>query len=108
MFDSVRLNKYEGDYFHRGAVFRMMAEYPYEDTVDFMLILNSESPSGFSFIVTTGFKAGHLVCHLPQEAQAEDGVMAIRKQWLIDNWLTWVYPDVHCFEEIRVSNHYKI
>lgn len=108
MFDSVRLNKYESQYFYRGAVFRMMAEYPYEDVVDFMLILNSESPSGFSLMVSTGYKAGYVVCHLPEEALAGDGVFAITKKWILENWESHVYPDVKNFDEMRVATNYQI
>ncbi len=73
-----------------------------------MLILNSESSSGFSFIVATGTKAGNIVCHLPEEALFDSSVVAISKKWIIENFIDFVYPDVINFEEIRVSSHYQI
>jgi hypothetical protein len=74
----------------RGAVFRFPAKYPYENYVDFMLIEDTGSSSGFSFVVSTGYKAGLIVLQVPQEALARD-MSGLDCIWLRTNWQTWLY-----------------
>lgn len=76
----------------RGAVFRCRGQDPYEDVVDFLLVADPASPSGFTLVVATGYKAGHRRLVLPQEALATTpSAHAISAQWLRANWRRQVY-----------------
>lgn len=78
--------------FGRGWIFRCnKAEYPYESRVDFMLREDQNSPSKYSLIVISGSKAGCTLVQLPEDSIILN--LGIGKQWLIDNWEKWVYPD---------------
>lgn len=73
-----------------GTVFRLsQADWPYEKTVDFMLVNEPDSPSRHRLIVATGYKAGHIVLNLPAEAKCED-VIGIRVDWLKEHWKYWI------------------
>lgn len=73
----------------RGSILRMPASKPYEDFVDFMLIVNHKSPSGISIVVASGYKAGLIVVNPPEEASgAMEGLLT---SWLKLNWNKWVY-----------------
>ncbi|WP_429951862.1 Imm45 family immunity protein [Comamonas sediminis] len=77
----------------RGTVFRCLkAVWPYENVVDFMVVIYPESPCGFALIVTTGYKAGHILVQLPAAAKAAD-MQALSTDWIIANWTNWIYPD---------------
>ena len=78
--------------FGRGWIFRCnKAAYPYESKVEFILSEEADSPSGLAFMVISGYKAGCTLVHLPKEALIpKEG---IGKQWLIDNWSYWIYPE---------------
>lgn len=81
--------------FYAGTVFRFAATEPYEPVVDYMLMLDgSVAQAGLKFVVTTGYKAGavNILCTFPQEAYVA-GALAIRAEWLSQNWREWVYPD---------------
>jgi hypothetical protein len=87
-------------------VFRCLrAGWPYEDAVDFLLVLEPSSPSGFQLVVATGYKAGHLLVSLPIEAKAPGNVHALAKSWLIQNWARWIYPKCPV-EEVQVIERY--
>ena len=76
----------------RGAVFRTPAVWPYEEYVDFMVMEDPASESGFSLWVVSGYKSGlRLVC-LPVESKAkvESG---LEVAWLLENWKIWIYPE---------------
>lgn len=75
-----------------GCVLRCPAQWPYEDTVDFMVI---DQPSGerrYALLVATGYKAGHLLLQVPQQAQAADGA-GLRTRWVVERWAEWIYPE---------------
>lgn len=105
--DGEKLLATEADCFYRGTVFRFPAKYPFEDVVDFMLFINPESPSEFSLVCTTGAKAGYMEFNFPVEALFGNGSKAISKQWIIDNWIDYIYPDT-AISEIMVAQNYTI
>ncbi|RZU51899.1 immunity protein 45 of polymorphic toxin system [Krasilnikovia cinnamomea] len=86
------LTGYRAEYLSRGTVLRCPADYPYESVVDFLLIEDLESPSGFSLLVATGYKAGITLVRLPAEALLlRDGIRAVDRAWLVANWNAWIY-----------------
>jgi hypothetical protein len=87
-----KLTSWPEDELWRGTVLRLLkSEYPYETPVDFMLIESSTSPSGFTLVVTTGYKAGCTLWELPVTAKAKGEVRAISRSWLIENWKSHIY-----------------
>ncbi|WP_408868654.1 Imm45 family immunity protein [Asaia sp. VD9] len=86
-----RLTELRIPYVVRGGVFRLPAKYPYESVVDFMICENYDSSSGFSLIVTTGYKSGITFLNLPRECLYDD--CSISVEWLIKNWCKWVYDE---------------
>ncbi|WPB56635.1 Imm45 family immunity protein [Xylophilus sp. GOD-11R] len=95
-------------YISRGAVFRCHdAKWPYESIVDFMLILDTGSPSGFALIVATGYKSGHVVRCLPSEARTKEAAYAISREWLQKNWNEWIYEECD-LNKVLITNHYSI
>jgi hypothetical protein len=86
-----------------GTVFRCLkAAWPYEATVDFMLIDYLESASGCALMVTTGYKAGLTLVLHPADAGAR-GVLSTR--WLIEHWSEWAYPECPV-TSVLVVRHY--
>lgn len=89
-----RLVEWEQPALYRGTVFRCMkAAWPYENVVDFLLIEHMDSFSRLALFVSTGYKAGLLVNHLPAEALIAKDVRALSKAWLLGNWSEWVYGE---------------
>ncbi len=74
----------------RGAVFRVKAEYPYEEVVDFMLVETTDAERPLGVMVATGYSAGHTFVHLPGEALMK-GTRMLSVEWLKQNWEKWVY-----------------
>ena len=89
--------------FYRGAVFRFPAKYPFEDTVDFMIIEDTHSSIGLKLICSTGYHAGQTELVLPAESKHKDGGLSV--QWLIENWEKWVYPKCS-MKEVRFVENY--
>ena len=83
----------EEQHLWRGSVFRFPARYPFEDIVDFMLIADANSQSGFALVCTTGYHAGQCQGQLPAEALAPGDTQAISWSWLVAHWQSWVYPE---------------
>ncbi len=80
------------DGFGRGWIFRCnRAQYPYEDKVEFMIREEPDSPSAYALMVISGFKAGCTLVQLPEECLNFD--KSVGRQWLIDNWSKWIYPE---------------
>lgn len=72
---------------YSGTVLRFPAISPYEAWVDFMLVVLPAQDN--ALVVQTGYKAGLVAQVLPQEAGPTG---AIGRDWLLDNWQTWVFP----------------
>ena len=72
----------------RGWIFRCISQgedsFVYEETVDFMLIEDHHSPSGYTIIVVSGRKAGCVLVRLPEEAGSFG--KGIDSKWLFDKW----------------------
>lgn len=87
----------------RGAIFRSLkAVWPYEEVVDFMVVVDHNSPCGFSLIVSTGYKAGQILVQLPVEAKAPNE-QGLATEWITANWAKWIYPEcpLHLVEIIE-------
>ncbi|MNY36815.1 hypothetical protein D3C86_1713250 [compost metagenome] len=70
-----------------------------------MLIEHSESASGLSIMVVTGYKAGLTRGHLPEEVKPASGARAVPTQWMVDNWSKWIYPECPV-ERVQVIGNY--
>jgi len=78
----VKLVDSEANAYPHGTIFRLRGKYPYEDTVDFMVFDPQVEDKNQSLIVSSGYKAGLILVHLPKES----GRLAIEKDWLVNNW----------------------
>lgn len=101
----VKLSDFKESTLWPGTVFRFPAKHPFEPFVDFMLFSNPNSESSFSFLCTTGYHAGSQEGHLPKEARASGDVVAIHRDWLIENWNEWVYQGTPVSEVYIISNY---
>jgi hypothetical protein len=72
---------------YSGTVLRFPAIAPYEDWVDFMLVVLPTQEN--ALLVATGYKAGLVPQVLPPEAGPTG---ALDRDWLIANWSKWVFP----------------
>lgn len=90
----------------RGAVFRFPSKWPYEEIVDLMVLRLPEDATLHSLIVTSGHKAGRLLVRLPLEAELA-GVNALSRQWIVDNWAKWIYPECDV-AEVLYTRHYAV
>lgn len=86
---------------YSGTVFRFPAVAPYEDWVDFMLVVLPAQTN--ALLVTTGYKAGLIPQQLPPEAGPTG---AVGRDWLVANWNKWIFPPtpVH---KVTVIEGYK-
>jgi Immunity protein 45 len=101
-----RLSNWPEEELWRGTVFRLLqSEWPHETPVDLMLVEAKESPSGFSLLVATGYKAGARLRQLPAAAKAKGKVRAISRAWIIRNWERKIYPQCPV-ESVRVAGNY--
>jgi hypothetical protein len=90
----------------RGAIFRVKGSYPYEDTVDFMVVETSDEKRPLGIMVATGYSAGHTFVHLPPEAFVL-GTASISAIWLRANWEGWVYPECRV-EDVLFMERYTL
>jgi hypothetical protein len=89
----------------RGTIFRLcVTEWPHEAQVDLMLIEAASSPSGFSLMVSTGYKAGLVLAELPKSANARGKVRAISRKWLMKNWSKKIYSVCPVEKVLLISN----
>lgn len=88
----------------RGAIFRMIGEWPYEDVVDFMLFDTLDQERTLGFITATGYKAGLQCVHLPNECLFENTRMLSTK-WIVKNWKKWVYPQCSIEDIYYIQNY---
>ncbi|RKI67479.1 hypothetical protein D7V91_09780 [bacterium 1xD42-67] len=85
----MKLTEYRKSDLWHGTVFRFPAAYPFEPSVDLML-MDYPSESGFALYCISGYHAGSLELVLPKEA-ASPAKCSISAQWMADNWSSWVY-----------------
>lgn len=90
MSDGKALLKVREAIISRGSVFRVPGKYPYEEVVDFMVFETFDVQTPYGLMVTSGYKAGLTLVLLPRESLVEGG---ISRNWVIENWREWVYPD---------------
>ena len=72
---------------YSGMAFRFPAIMPYENWVDFILVVLPTQTN--ALLVLTGHKAGLVAQVLPPEAGPTG---AIGRDWLLENWSKWVFP----------------
>ena len=87
----VRLNEYGKD-LSRGKVLRCKGSYPYEESVDFMIVELPDEKENYALMVISGYKAGLVYSRLPGESipAGNDGY-ALGLDWLKSNWSKWGY-----------------
>ncbi|WP_071873546.1 Imm45 family immunity protein [Atopomonas hussainii] len=91
------------DSFGRGTVFRFPTKHPFEEIVDFMIIEESESPSSYKLICSSGYHSGQTELVFPAEAAHKAG--GISAAWLRDNWSLWIYPECEA-TSVEYINYY--
>ncbi|ETS32872.1 hypothetical protein PTE_00011 [Photorhabdus khanii NC19] len=87
-----------------GNVFRLPAQWPYEEFVDFMVVDLSNTERPYGLIVTSGHKAGLILVKLPAECSLIE-TRGLSTQWIIDNWAKWIYPECDV-SEVYVLERY--
>lgn len=87
----IKLVELEAEAFQRGNILRVRGKYPYEKYVDFMLFETLVKDRPYGLIVTSGYKAGSILIHLPKESTCLSG--GVNKEWMLSNWDNWIYPD---------------
>ena len=88
-----------------GSVFRVKAQWPYEEFVDLMLVYLPGENTAHALIVCTGMKAGRVLVKLPLVSDC--GGRAISKDWIVENWNEWIYPD-SLIEDVLVTRRYEV
>ena len=100
-----RLPEYEAA-ITRGTILRAPARLPLESWVDLILMDDWQSPSSFSLWICSGKQAGLPLVRIPKEA-TDHSASAVRRDWLIQSWQAWIYPDAKP-EEVFVCPPYQI
>lgn len=88
----MKLIDYKEKNISRGTVFRLPANWPYEEWVDFMLFETQDDERPYGLIVSSGYKAGLFLIKLPIESISDEG-LGISTEWVIANWAKWIYPE---------------
>jgi Immunity protein 45 len=101
----VKLIELEDEAIWRGAVFRSPSVWPYEDTVDFMVIEDAHSPTHLSLIVSSGYKAGCRKIDFPMESAPWKERRAISKAWVVESWQEQIYQDSDVAQVLFLSNY---
>jgi len=89
----------------RGSVFRVKGTRPYEEIVDFMVYDPQEDDEGMGLIVSSGYKAGLILVILPKESIGYGESRSISKDWLMENWTNWVYPECGVSDVLYINNY---
>lgn len=89
----IKLSECTEPHLYRGTVLRYKGAYPYDkEYVEFMICeyhSMKENRCPLALYCVSGYNAGSLEYVFPKEAQAE-GAVAIRTDWLKENWQTKV------------------
>ncbi|MEX0526217.1 Imm45 family immunity protein [Raoultella terrigena] len=88
----MKLIDYKEKSISRGTVFRLPANWPYEEWVDFMLFETQDDERPYGLIISSGYKAGLFLIKLPIESISDEG-LGISTEWVIANWAKWIYPE---------------
>ncbi|WP_259373095.1 Imm45 family immunity protein [Roseateles terrae] len=95
----IKLLDFESDNFFPGTVIRVptmrhSSNWYYDSVMDFLVFdaISYENGCGLGLIVLSGPKAGKINTILPGSS-APNGAHAISKDWLINNWNEYFYPD---------------
>ncbi len=90
----------------RGDVIRCSARYPYESTVDFMVVeWPSDAGRRYALMVVSGYKAGKVLTTLPADSipSANKGY-ALSREWLEQNWKSRIYPECPWDDVVLIPN----
>ncbi|WP_192984048.1 Imm45 family immunity protein [Pseudomonas sp. EggHat1] len=79
------------EYIGHGSILRSPQSRQAEGEIDLMVFDPQDPQAGMGLMAVTGQKAGLILVLLPKESC--DG-RAIKSRWLVDNWRTWVFPEV--------------
>ncbi|WP_294390629.1 Imm45 family immunity protein [uncultured Sphingomonas sp.] len=102
-----RLSEVDNNYrYSRGSLFLFKAEWPFEEFVQFVLVVDGTT---YRFVSLTGYKSGHIYSYLPgdEEGFGIPGLAGIRAGWLKENWNKWVYPDGN-IEDVYAVDGYPV
>lgn len=88
----MRLCDYKENIIYAGTIFRFSGKYPFEKTVDFMLVCYPDTESGYALYCISGYHAGNLEVCLPAVALGKTD-RAVSTEWIIENWNQWIYQD---------------
>ena len=91
----------------RGSVLRVPTKLTndpdwYPDPWTDFLIFDSKANGAYGLIVLSGHKAGMISVVFPAESSLP-GHVGLRREWLIENWNKWVYPNGSA-EEVWIRN----
>ncbi|QDH17401.1 Imm45 family immunity protein [Swingsia samuiensis] len=103
----IKLADYEEDFLDFGGVFRLDAEWPYEEKVDFIIseIPSSSKDRKYALVVSSGVKSGHILVFLPNECLDENEKLS--KNWMLENWEKWVYPEAD-IQNVYYTKRYNL
>ncbi|MCS2161241.1 Imm45 family immunity protein [Scandinavium sp. H11S7] len=100
----IKLIEYKSETISRGCVFRFPSFWPYEKTVDLLVVSMPDEDSEHALVVSTGHKAGLILVRLPRECESTS-CRSIKYQWILDNWDKWIYPECSV-EDVFIFQHY--
>lgn len=109
----IKLVDCEETEFWRGMLLCFSASYPFEDKVVMMLSQHRMGEEPFDLVTITGHKSGiNPYVVFPKESQISSDKLALSKEWLIQNWTKWVWPDgdvndVWVSDSLEVSEVFK-
>lgn len=70
--------------------------------IDLMVFDPQDPQAGMGLMAVTGQKAGLILVLLPKESCDE---RAIKSRWLVDNWRTWVFPEVYVGDVLFIRRY---
>ncbi|MEB3097689.1 MULTISPECIES: Imm45 family immunity protein [Achromobacter] len=91
------------DSIQSGNILRVHGKYPYEEWVDFMVYEVPADERAYGLIVTSGYKAGSVVVHLPKESHSES--CGLNKDWVVSNWSKWIYPECDVMDVYLIDGY---
>jgi hypothetical protein len=87
------VSKQESSIF-RGTLLKFPASYPFESEVVMMLCELRIGDRQYGLVTITGYNAGiNPFVAFPNECMLDDKSIAFSRDWLIQNWTKWVWPE---------------